>query len=425
MIIRDPVHKDIFLDDIERKIMDTKEMQRLRYIKQLGTAHYVYPGAVHTRFSHSLGTFHLTKSIINILKIKGFSLLDDEFSKIKIAALIHDVGHICYGHTLEDENPIFNRHDGIDRFRMLINENTELGFQLEKLGIEDDILSILTDEPANNPIYKTIYKNIISNTICADFLDYIKRDGYYTGLYLDYDPRVLQYFEIFDENLCLSFNDNKGMFRWDKISDILNLLRLRLFESERVIYHHTKMITGAMIAKAVNLEVHNNNIDERKLLYLKDEELFNLLKSSKTAGVKWLIESLSNRKLLKRAYLIHFIERIPHSNKLLFEKYQDPEECAKVEKEIADKLKLEPYKVILTCPKIILKEAEVLIKFDNELSTLKEMSEQGKIGSEVNEIVKHYKEISRLFVFVPKECQNKGSKICEDIIGEPNKFPKI
>ncbi|GAI61881.1 unnamed protein product, partial [marine sediment metagenome] len=56
MIIRDPVHKDIFLDEIERKITDTKEMQRLRYIKQLGTAHYVYPGAVHTRFSHSLGT---------------------------------------------------------------------------------------------------------------------------------------------------------------------------------------------------------------------------------------------------------------------------------------------------------------------------------------------------------------------------------
>lgn len=425
MIIRDPVHKDIFLDEIERKIIDTKEMQRLRYIKQLGTAHYVYPGAVHTRFSHSLGTFHLAKSIINILKIKGFSLSDDEFLKIKIAALIHDVGHICYGHTLEDENPIFKRHDGIDRFQMLINENTELGRRLEKMGMKDEILSILTDNPAENPIYKTIYKNIISNTICADFLDYIKRDGYFTGLYLDYDPRVLQYFEIFENNLCLSFNDNKGMFRWDKISDILNLLRLRLFESERVIYHHTKMITGAMIAKSVNLEVKNNNIDEKKLLYLKDEELFNLLKSSKTAGVKWLIESLSNRKLLKRAYLIHFNERLPNSNELLFKKYQDPGECAKIEEEIAEELKLEPYKVILTCPKIILKEAEVLIKYDKQLSTLKEMSEQGKIGSEVKEIVKHYKDISRLFVFVPKASQKKGSKICEDIIGEPNQFPKI
>lgn len=421
MIIRDPVHKDIFLDEIEREIIDTKEMQRLRYIKQLGTAHYVYPGAVHTRFSHSLGTFHLTKSIINILKIKGFILSDEDFSIIKIAALIHDVGHICYGHTLEDENPIFKRHDGIERFQMLINKTTELGVLLEDLGIKDDVLSILTDKPAKNTIYKTIYKNIISNTICADFLDYIKRDGYFTGLYLDYDPRVLQYFEIFENNLCLSFNDSKGMFRWDKISDILNLLRLRLFESERVIYHHTKMITGAMIAKAVNLE----NIDEKKLLYLKDEELFNLLKSSGTAGVKWLIESLRDRTLLKRAYLIHYNERIPNSNELLFTQYQDPEECAKIEKQIAEELKLEPYKVILTCPKINLKEAEVLIRDGKQLSTLKEMGEDGKIGSEVNEIVKHYKDISRLFVFVPKAYQKKGAKICEKIIGETNRFPKI
>ena len=86
MIIRDPIRKDIYLKDEEKKILDTKEIQRLRYIKQLGAADFVYPGAVHSRLSHCIGTLHLTQKIIDILNNKRPNTIPQgDFLKIRIA----------------------------------------------------------------------------------------------------------------------------------------------------------------------------------------------------------------------------------------------------------------------------------------------------------------------------------------------------
>src|SRR5712692_9167602 len=107
MIIRDPIHGDIALSPVEEKVLDFPEVQRLRGIKQLGTASLVYPGCVHTRFDHSLGVNALAKRIIESLRHSGARIAAETEQAIGVAALLHDVTHVPFGHTLEDERRLF------------------------------------------------------------------------------------------------------------------------------------------------------------------------------------------------------------------------------------------------------------------------------------------------------------------------------
>ncbi|HWJ02096.1 MAG TPA: HD domain-containing protein, partial [Verrucomicrobiae bacterium] len=101
MLIRDPIHGDIELSTNEAKVLDTPEMQRLRSIKQLGTAYLVYPGCTHTRFEHSLGTMAVAKRIIAALQASGHQISTATQQLVSIGALLHDVTHIPFGHTFE------------------------------------------------------------------------------------------------------------------------------------------------------------------------------------------------------------------------------------------------------------------------------------------------------------------------------------
>src|SRR5438093_9977689 len=99
MLIRDPIHGDIVLTRMEEQVLDCAAVQRLRGIKQLGTASLVYPGCVHTRFDHSLGTCALAKRIVAALRAAGTPVEVDLEALIAIAALLHDVTHVPFGHT--------------------------------------------------------------------------------------------------------------------------------------------------------------------------------------------------------------------------------------------------------------------------------------------------------------------------------------
>src|SRR5215510_4821465 len=117
-VIRDPVHGDVYLTHEEIAILDTPEMQRLRGVKQLGTAYLVFPGAVHTRFDHSIGTLHMAGRIVEAVNRSleldpkaCVGVSEEEARVIRIAALVHDVTHIPFGHSIEDQDGIFGRHD--------------------------------------------------------------------------------------------------------------------------------------------------------------------------------------------------------------------------------------------------------------------------------------------------------------------------
>src|ERR1041384_3924233 len=123
-LIRDAVHGDIEFGALEIELMDTPEFQRLRGIKQLGTAYLVFPSAVHTRFEHSLGTSWMAQRLIQSIRRTGSVSADDE-RLIRISALLHDIMHIPFGHTLEDERRVLPRHDKDDeRVRQFLEGGT-------------------------------------------------------------------------------------------------------------------------------------------------------------------------------------------------------------------------------------------------------------------------------------------------------------
>ena len=239
MLIRDPIHGDIALSQLETAVLDCPDLQRLRGIKQLGTASLVYPGAVHSRFEHSLGTCAATHRILDSIRRDGTSVTDELEHLIGAAALLHDVTHVPFGHTLEDERRLFPRHDKGSRLARLLEGR--LGRHLERLGVREPIADLLGAAPPTLPPWTG---EIVSSTIDADLLDYLRRDSRYTGLAQDYDDRVFRYFTIANNRLALILAKH-GMVRLDARSEIIQLLRMRYFLTERVYYHHTKVIAAA------------------------------------------------------------------------------------------------------------------------------------------------------------------------------------
>ena len=102
--INDPVYGFIRIDDpLITRVLSHPYVQRLRRISQIGLSSLVYPGAVHNRFTHSVGAMHLMRRAVSTLREKGFDITPEEATAVKIAILLHDVGHAPFSHTLEGE----------------------------------------------------------------------------------------------------------------------------------------------------------------------------------------------------------------------------------------------------------------------------------------------------------------------------------
>lgn len=180
-IIRDPVHNIIEVDDDVINLIDTYAFQRLRRIRQLGVAWLVYPAAEHSRLTHSLGVYGMSKRIINALKrnSKKFNLEKEEEKLITIAALLHDIGHGPFSHAFE--NVIKNLGGFFDHEKMsiqIIQECKDITEQLQKSGTNfaDKVCQILNKEYSNTHV-----GSIISSQFDADRIDYLLRDSYMTG----------------------------------------------------------------------------------------------------------------------------------------------------------------------------------------------------------------------------------------------------
>ncbi|MED6333835.1 MAG: HD domain-containing protein [Planctomycetota bacterium] len=170
-VLRDPVHGDVYLTHEELSILDTPQMQRLRGIKQLGTAYLVYPGAVHTRFDHSIGSLHVAQQIIDAVNLSfdldpagTIRISDEEARVVRMATLVHDITHIPFGHNLEDQDGIFWRHDSAYRFQHMLGPDTRVGAVLRELGVADDVLAILAPEE-DGPQIPPYWRQIVSGTV--------------------------------------------------------------------------------------------------------------------------------------------------------------------------------------------------------------------------------------------------------------------
>ncbi len=408
MIIRDPVHGDLFFHESERRVMDTRQMQRLRGVRQTGSAYLVYPGCMHTRFEHSLGTTAMARRILHVLRQNGAHIEPEQGHAVALAALVHDISHLPFGHTFEDERKLFPRHDTADRIEHFLSQ-TEIAQALDASGLRDAVVSLLTDK-SFSPAWM---RQIVSSTIDADLLDYLRRDAYFAGLRQDYDDRIFSTFMLVDNTLAIDLT------RLSTRTELLHLLRLRYFLTERVYYHHAKVASGAMIAKAVELATEHGLV-ETDLYTLTDEALFRHLLGYKDPRIARLINGVCDRRLLKRAYAISTAEVGRRGRDELIAKYnRSAESRQRMEREIADAVTLNPDQVILYCPDIsAIKEARVRVVTRHGLTRLNDPPDNPPF--DVKAVEDQYDHLWKFYIFAPESYKERVGRVCERVFGEQN-----
>lgn len=415
MYIRDPIHGDIDLTPLENKVLDTPELQRLRAIKQLGTAYLVYPGCTHTRFEHSLGTLAVAKRLIEVLEKNKHPVSTTDKTLIAITALLHDITHIPFGHTFEDERKLFTRHDKGTRLAYFLRDDSTIANVLRDYGILQDVKAMLNGSIAD---WRT---QIIASSLDADLLDYLRRDAFMSGLAQTYDERIFQHFALQDGQLVLKMVKH-NMDRPDVKSEIIHLLRLRYYLTERVYFHHAKVISGAMISKALEIAL-NYGLTEQELFSLGDYSLFHHLKilgRKHNPAITALIESVENRQLLKRAYILspaslstdtcqHFISEYHHNHKKRTE----------LERIIASESGLDAENVIVYCPEDrTFREAAIPVLTKSGLHKLN--SPFPHPPEDIKYLEVQYKNLWRFCVFAPADALNKVKNICRNIFELPS-----
>lgn len=199
-IINDPVHGFIKIPrGLLLNIVQHPLMQRLTRIKQLGMSNFVYPGAQHTRFQHSIGAFHLTSEAILALTQKGAFIFDSEAEAVEAAILMHDIGHGPFSHVLENTLISGICHEDIS-LKMMSQINHDLGDQLNLA------LKIFKDEYPKHFLHQ-----LISSQLDMDRLDYLSRDSFFTGVQEGAIgcARILKMLNVAEDELVL---DVKGLY---------------------------------------------------------------------------------------------------------------------------------------------------------------------------------------------------------------------
>jgi HD superfamily phosphohydrolase len=343
---------------------------------------------------------------------------------IGVAALLHDVTHVPFGHTLEDERRLFPRHDkGVRLMRLL---NGDLGECLEQLGIKQPVAAILGVGDAPVPAWA---RQIISSTIDADLLDYLRRDSYFAGLAQDYDDRIFRYFIVEDGRLAINMTKH-GMERPDARSETVQLLRMRYFLTERVYYHHTKVAAGAMVSKAVELAHEYGVLGEDELLRLNDWQLFERLRRTPNVEapdvrITRLLERLEHRKVLKRGYVVSAPAVPEDRRRALVERFHESlSQRRDAEDHLARELRCDAGAVIIYCPALtVMKEASALVRIPTGLAPLNDTTRPAT--AEIAALEARYAELWRLYVFVPAEVADKAADAARAIFGYASELKEV
>ncbi len=265
--IRDPIHGFIHREPDERDIIDTRVFQRLRRLKQLALASLVYPGATHSRFEHSLGSFHLAGKLAEALNVP-----DTENRLVRLAALLHDIGHGPFSHVTE---PILRKHSAVDKLGPEVKESKIhelISWQIIKKN--DELAELISGQQREQIIGllkgtwgHSYLQEVVSGPVDADKQDYLLRDSLFSGVkYGVYDQERLS-------NTLLVHNDNDDSFlaiSIDGIHALEQFVLAKYYMTTQVYRHKIRLITDQMIARAIDLGIEEDKIPWLKNLYSFD-----------------------------------------------------------------------------------------------------------------------------------------------------------
>lgn len=305
-----PVSGSVTLYGPEIEIIATPQFQRLGGVKQLGTTYVTFRGALHTRFEHSLGALHQAELMIQAIARNPWSPVDvdDRARRLaRLGALLHDLPHVPFGHTLEDEFNLLKRHDkNLDRIQALLWDGPIGQILQAALGDEDttELRRILEakEEADFAALEMPFVGDIVGNTVCADLLDYVPRDLTACGMPVALGDRFLDFLTITAEDegadvdrgrIALDL-DKGGMPRPDVESEVIKLLAYRYELAERVYFHHAKNAASVMIGRAVQEAGLASGPDstpaqDKNFWYLSDEMLLQSLANPAVADALGLV----------------------------------------------------------------------------------------------------------------------------------------
>ncbi len=291
--IIDPIHDFIRVYNSELKIIDNPIFQRLRRIRQLSGAHLTYPGAQHTRFEHSLGVMHIAGRASQTLQEKGV-LKADDIDSIRLAALLHDIGHGPFSHLFEEvlQQKKKISHENIGKQLIL---KTEIGDILSKSGKDKKFITKLAFGGSKFPFMN----ELLSGSLSVDMMDYLPRDGYFTGAEhakIDY-KRITQSLDVFQKKLAL---EKSALYSFESMMHS----RYQMFKA--VYFHKTVRSAEVMLLESIKLADSEIGFTSMKLddyVKLTDEyvlsKLLALEGNSDLKRARKIAQDYQNRQLFK------------------------------------------------------------------------------------------------------------------------------
>jgi HD superfamily phosphohydrolase len=361
--VHDSVHGSVRFDDVFLPLIECPELQRLHSIHQLGLAYLVYPGANHTRFEHSIGTFAVATKMCS-----SMGLEPEDARLVRCAALLHDVGHLPYSHTLEyvlhdrfgiDHAEVSRRlirgEDSVlsDTERRLLGSHASIPEVLESHGVDPaHVASLLQEHYPGASSQKTLGRHrgqahfnskrymaqMVNGPVDADQLDYLVRDARYTGVaygVIDLE-RMLGTMEVFNGDLAV---DRSGL------SAVEGVLVARALMFSSVYFHKTVRISELMLAKAVE-QLSSSEI--QRIHATTDPGLLSYL-VGKGGYMEEVATLIKYRRLFKKAFAVRVGDLSPDMQESVDALARLKARRA-MEKEIADKAGIDPGQVIIDVP---------------------------------------------------------------------------
>jgi HD superfamily phosphohydrolase len=502
-VYRDDIHGDIVLDELAVQLIDTPEFQRLDGIRQLGFAYLVFRTAKHTRFEHSIGCYHIARALVGHVvhnharanERNPFDDLPDAFGKdtpskleslrtlLGACALLHDIAHIPFGHTLEDEFASdYDPHDSFGSVRLwrfvnhedsrvkavLADSNKTWLGTLPNRDFKDLIYVILTyadrDQHGNFVpfeqllneriskaglveqhrlsglkeaytrfkdlgIYHPYMTDFISNTICADSLDYVVRDKRHVGLPWELNTRLYKYFFITEpiphqtadayegqittsRRLALRlFQSASQTVKRDLVTAILEVMHARFGLTSHVYYHRVKAAASVMLVRAMKdsgiQEGNYYDLGSRSISKHSDESLLETINIRGSHSGE-IVEALRRRQLYRPVVIVPKAAAV--KTKLGFDTFVDrlrtrKDERLHLEQILATEAGFEElsHHVLIYCPggKMQAKRVDVRVQLDpNRIWPLSTYPDEELIMRELKLLSDKYHDLWHTYLFL-------------------------
>lgn len=407
--IKDPIYGYIRLSDVEKTIIDTLAVQRLRRIRQLAGAEYVYPAANHTRFEHVLGAMYLAGVVAENLPV---NLSKEERQKVRLAALLHDVGHAPFSHLFEPllVKYLNRNHEAVSTWIIADSALTDV---ISSLGFDPKELSELavgklsrTDKPFLN--------QIISSSFDVDKMDFIVRDSYHTGAgYGSVDVfRLIYTMDVVHGNLAADIT---------ALPTLESLILARLESFRAIYFHRACRAVQMMLLKALENAKEDLEILKVKTAdeYLEWDDYGIWSKLHTNPRSRGIIKALSERRLLKCAYEKTFYAR----DELVSSVFTKENVRLKLEEEIAVKARVPTSDVDIDVPSLPSVPYHYAMEIGpNDIPIFSKTRSGEKIPQNISEL-SNVVDVLRVFmnivrVYTKEEYREKVAEAAARVLGE-------